>query len=229
MGYTVGIICAGESEIAPFFPHIENPEITEKAMLQFCEGNIHQTKVVALHCGMCKVNAALATQILIDQYGVNLVINAGAAGGMDPALEVFDVVVATEVAYHDVDASILTQNHPRLESVYFRADPALLALAKAAADKLDVYRVFFGRMVTGEQFITDAGRQEINERFAPLTVDMETASIAHVCHVNRVPFLSIRSVTDTAEHSGMGTFEENCARASAIAKDVVLALLTELE
>lgn len=87
---------------------------------------------------------------------------------------------------------------------------------------------FWGRMVTGESFITDEGRKKINDEFAPLTVDMETASIAHVCHVNGIPFIAIRCITDTATHSGIGNFEENCAKASVIAKDITVALLAEL-
>ena len=67
------------------------------------------------------------------------------------------------------------------------------------------------------------------DEFAPLTVDMETASVAHVCYVNRIPFLSIRSITDTAAHDGIGDFEENCAKASQIAGDITVALLNELK
>ena len=82
--------------------------------------------------------------------------------------------------------------------------------------------------MTGEQFIAEEGRKEIIDRYAPLIVDMETASIAHVCYVNRIPFLSIRSITDTAKHSGPDNFEKNCDQAAAIAKDITLALLAEL-
>lgn len=80
---------------------------------------------------------------------------------------------------------------------------------------------------TGEAFITDEGREKINDEFAPLAVDMETASIAHVCYVNKIPFLSIRCITDTAEHSGVENFEENCAKASEIAKDITAAFIKE--
>ncbi len=83
-------------------------------------------------------------------------------------------------------------------------------------------------MATGEAFITDEGRQKILEEFAPLTVDMETAAIAHVCYVNRVPFLAIRCVTDSAAHSGSENFDKNCARASLLAKNLTEALLREL-
>lgn len=58
---------------------------------------------------------------------------------------------------------------------------------------------------------------------------MESAAIAHVCHANGVPFLAIRTVTDTADHSGAGNFELNCEKASAIAKDFTLALLREIQ
>lgn len=225
----VGIICAGDRELAPFLPIISVCKITEKAMLKFYEGTIKDVDVVALFSGVCKVNAAIATQILIDTYKVDIIINAGTAGGMNHELEIFDTVISTEVAYHDVAPNILTDFHPWLKTVYFKADQELLNMTQKAVDKLyKNYKVIWGRMVTGEAFITDEGREKINKEFAPLTVDMETASIAHVCHVNNVPFISIRSITDTATHSGTGHFEENCKKASIIAKDITVALLTEL-
>lgn len=198
-------------------------------MLRFYEGTISGIAVVALFSGVCKVNAAIAAQILIDTYGVDIMINAGTAGGMCPELEIFDSVISTEVAYHDVAPDLLTEFHPWLESVYFKSDQELLDLTHKAIDGMNTEgRVYWGRMVTGEQFIADEGRQKINEQFAPLTVDMETASIAHVCYVNSTPFISIRTVTDTAAHSGIDHFEENCKKASAIAKDITAALLKEL-
>jgi len=225
----VGIICAGDREVAPFLPIISECKTTEKAMLKFYEGMISGVEVVVLFSGVCKVNAAIATQILIDTYHVNIVINAGTAGGMNQNLEIFDTVISTEVAYHDVAPNILTEFHPWLETVFFKADPKLLDMSKKTIEKFENhYKVFWGRMVTGEAFIADEGRQKINEEFDPLTIDMETASIAHVCYVNNIPFISIRSITDTATHSGTGTFEENCEKAASIAKDITVALLMEL-
>ena len=225
----VGIICAGDREVAPFLPVISECKTTEKAMLKFYEGTISNVEVVVLFSGVCKVNAAIATQILIDTYHVNTIINAGVAGGMNEKLEIFDTVISTEVAYHDVAPNILTEFHPWLETVFFKADKGLLNVAKKAVDKLEQnYKVFWGRMVTGEAFVADEGREKINEQFEPLTVDMETASIAHVCNVNNIPFIAVRSITDTASHSGTGHFEENCEKASRIAKDITVAILTEL-
>lgn len=188
----IGIICAGDEELAPFLPLINECKITEKAMLKFYAGQIDGLEVVALFSGVCKVNAAIASQLLIDVFCVDMIINSGTAGGMG-------------------------------------ADTKLISLSKFAVDKLKPSgKVVWGRMVTGEPFITDEGRQKIYDEFVPLTVDMETASIAHVCYVNAIPFISIRCVTDTAKHSGIDNFDENCAKASAIAKDITVALLSEI-
>ncbi|MDE6915434.1 MAG: 5'-methylthioadenosine/S-adenosylhomocysteine nucleosidase [Lachnospiraceae bacterium] len=116
-----------------------------------------------------------------------------------------------------------------MKSVFFAADRKLITLSKSAVNSIcPAGKVVWGRMVTGESFITDEGRQKICDAFAPLTVDMETASIAHVCYVNGIPFIAVRCVTDTAEHSGIDNFDENCAKASMIAKDITVALLTEI-
>ena len=90
-------------------------------------------------------------------------------------------------------------------------------------------KVYFGRMVTGEKFIEEEGRNEINAAYAPFTVDMETASIAHVCYVNNIPFIAVRTIADTAAHTGTNNFEQNCPIASAISKDVVLKILNEIK
>ena len=226
----IGIICAGDEELSPFLPLIKDCKTVEKAMLKFHIGRIAGMEIAALFSGVCKVNAAIGSQLLIDVFGADMIINSGTAGGMEPDLEIFDTVISTEVCYHDVAQDILTEFHPWMESVFFAADSKLISLSRTAVEKIkSAGKVIWGRMATGESFITDEGRLRINQEFSPLTVDMETASIAHVCYVNRIPFLSIRCITDTAEHSGLDNFDENCAKASVIAKDITVALLTEIK
>lgn len=222
----IGIICASDDELAPFLSAIEHCRTMERAMLKFYKGQIYGVKVVALFSGVCKVNAAIATQILIDLFEVNIIINAGTAGGMSPKLKIFDTVISTEVCYHDVAQDILTEFHPWLKTVFFKADQELIKISEISVKETGLKeKVFWGRIVTGESFITDEGRKKINDEFAPLAVDMETASIAHVCYVNNIPFLSVRCITDTAEHSGIENFEENCIKASDIAKEITTAIL----
>ena len=222
----IGIICASENELAPFLDDFQEHSVVEKAKLKIHIGKIGEHDVVLLYCGVCKVNAAIAAQIVIDDFNVDAIINAGVAGGMDRRLGILDTVVSTEVAYHDVASEILTEYHPWMKSVFFAADDNLLKIAKDVAERIQTKgKIYFGRMVTGEAFISDDGRQEIMDAFNPLSVDMETGSIAHVCYANSIPFLAIRSITDTADHSGSEFFEMNCKEASRIAKDFTVEVI----
>jgi adenosylhomocysteine nucleosidase len=218
----IGVIGPSENEILPFIEHISNKEITTKAMLTFYSGTYENIDVVALYCGVCKVNAAIATQILIDKFNVTHIIVTGVAGAIDKTLNIGDTVISTEISYHDVDDGILTEYHPWMKSIYFKADSELLKLSKDIINKnIFTQKILFGKIVTGEAFISDKGRDEIISKYNPLCVDMETASIAHVCYVNKVPFIAIRSITDTEDDYGIEIFEENCVLASYNSINVV--------
>lgn len=157
-----------------------------------------------------------------------MIINAETAGGMEESVQLFDVIISEQVAYHDVADDILTEFHPWLQSVYSQSDDRLLTLAREYS-RTSKYPILFGKTVTGEQFIEDKDRAEINQKFSPLSVDMETASIAHVCYVNKVPFIAIRSITDTVTHKGIENFEKNCETASRISAEVVTAFLEKID
>ena len=225
----IGILCASDEELAPFLPFIAGDTVTERAKLRFHCGKIGSADVVAVFSGVCKVNAAIAAQLLIERFGAELVLNAGTAGGMAPSLELLDTVISTEVVYHDVSPFILTQFHPWMETEFFRADEKLLAASHRAAETLEpARRVIWGRMATGEAFIDSEGRADVNRRYSPLCVDMESAGVAHVCYAFDVPFLSIRSLSDTADHRGVENFEANSRAASEASRDVTLALIRQL-
>ena len=227
--YKIGILCAGDQEAEPFLRRLESSKNTQKAMLSIHEGTIEKMEIAVLYSGVCKVNAAVATQILIDTYGCAAIVNAGTAGGIDPSLSVFDTVVSTETAYWDVAPDILTDFHPWMKSVFFPADESLLlSMREAESAYTGIGKIRFGRMVTGETFIEDAFREKIRNEFSPLSVDMESASAAHVCYVNRIPFLSIRTITDTPDHKGLDAFEENCEKAAEISAGITCALLRRL-
>lgn len=113
----IGILCAGDDELAPFLPHIEDCKTETHALLTFYTGRLEEQPVVLLYSGVCKVNAAIAAQLLIDRFSVDAILNAGTAGGMDTRLDLFDTAVTTEVCYHDVAPDILTDFHPWLKSV----------------------------------------------------------------------------------------------------------------
>ena len=219
-----GILCASDTELAPFLRTMDFHRITEKAMLKFYEGTLRQVPVTAVYSGVCRVNAAVAAELLIEVSGVDAVVNAGTAGGIDPKLRLFDTVVAERSVYHDVAPDILTEFHPWMPSACFPSDGALLSAARRYAEVAEV-PVFFGTIATGERFIENQDRERVRQRCAPLAVDMETAGAAHVCYVNEIPFLAVRSVTDTDAADGAEAFEQNCEKASEIAAGVTAGLL----
>lgn len=225
----IGIIGPTENEIMPFIENISEAKISTTARLKFYDGFYKNINVVALYCGVCKVNAAIATQILIDKFDVSHIIVVGVAGGIDKVLKIGDTVIATEIAYHDVDDGILTEYHPWMESVYFKSDELLIEYCKEAIKNEEFQqKIMFGRIVTGEAFITQDGREKIISKYDPLCVDMETGGISHVCYANNIPFLAIRSITDTEEECGIEAFEENCVDVSMNSIRVLKVLLENL-
>lgn len=222
----IGIVCAVEKELLPFLPHLENRSETERARLTVHEGSLFGMPVAAVYSGVGKVNAAIATQILIDVFDANTIINSGTAGGMARWIGLFDTVISTHVAYHDLEDGILTEYHPWMTSPYFEADNNLLEIAASVCRNRP--HVHYGRMVTGEQFIENEKRADINRKYAPLSVDMESGSIAHVCYANRLPYLSVRTITDTESQAGVEVFERHCEQAAVISKDIVLDVLREV-
>lgn len=223
----MGILCAADDEAAPFLKQMQIEKETKKARATFWHGTLEGVQTVVSWCGVCKVNAAIATQILIDTYGCTHVINAGACGGMAKEAGILDTIVSEKVCHHDMDPGILTDYHPYMESIWFPADEKLLAAARAAAESLPEHPVHFGRTVTGEAFIDDTNRSSIKSELAPLSVDMETAAAAQVCHAFGIPFLGIRTVSDNPECSGSEAYHANCDKAGEIAAKVTLQTIHE--
>lgn len=143
----MGILCAADTELAPFLPYMEIGRVTEKAMLRFHEGNVKGLPAVAVYSGVCKVNAALAAELLIEIFGVDAVVNAGTAGGMDPKIRLFDTVIAERSFYHDVAGDILTEFHPWMLSVYFPSDRKLLSAARNYVET--AARFYLGQLPPG--------------------------------------------------------------------------------
>lgn len=206
----IGVIGPTEREIMPFICKISNKKVSERAKLNFYSGVYEGVEVVSVICGVCKVNASIATQILISEFEVTHIVLTGVAGALNKELKIGDTVISSEVAYHDVAHGILTEYHPWMEDIYFRPDVKLLKLCKNIASSLSLTnKCYVGRIITGESFITHKERESLIEKFNPLCVDMESASVAHTCYVNNIPFIVIRSMSDDAAENATEMFEAN--------------------
>ena len=112
----IGIIGPSEDEIMPFIEKIENKMVESIAMLKFYNGKFNDIDVVALYCGVCKVNAAIATQILIDKFKVTNIIVIGVAGAINDRLSIGDTVISTEVVYQAIRSITDTESECGIET-----------------------------------------------------------------------------------------------------------------
>ena len=225
----IGVIGPTEREIMPFIDKITDRKQSEHAMLKFYSGVYEGVEVVSVFCEVCKVNAAIATQLLISKFEVTHIILTGVAGALSKELEIGDTVISSEVAYHDVASGILTEYHPWMEDIYFKADIKLLRLCENVANSIsNSSRCYTGRIITGEAFITEKERKSLIEKFNPLCVDMESASVAHTCYANNIPFIIIRSMSDKADENGSEAFESNMEIAALNSIKLVEVLIQRL-
>lgn len=221
-----GIIGAMPSEVALLREEMQERNEVQVGRFTFWEGVLYGQEVALAQCGIGKVNAAIVTQLLLDRFGAEQVVNTGIAGAMHEQLKVLDVVVSRELVYHDYEMRFLRDYVPFLEKI--EASPALVEQAVEAFEAIDHGSscCFAGRIATGDQFVESRQvKESIVERFHPMCVEMEGAAIGHVCAAAQVPFVVIRTMSDSADDSaGMSfdEFEEIAARRSA---DIVRQML----
>lgn len=222
------IIGPNDEEVENFISLIEEHTQEKQLGLDIHLGTVEGKAVLCVVSGICKVNPAIVTQMLIERYALKAVIVCGVAGAIAD-LEIGDTVIATEVAHHDVKPSFLQEYYPflRHDTACFTADASLVEVMKRALQDYPK-PVYYGRVVSGEYFVDQKGRQEIIANFDPLAVDMETAGVAHACHVNAMPFIAIRSITDNEKQSGLENFRLNFELARNNAQEILVRFLKEL-
>ena len=134
----IGIIGAMEKEVAILKEQMEISEVVEKASMTFCKGMLCGKEVVVVRSGIGKVNAAICAQILVDRFGVDLLINTGIAGSLNAAIDIGDIVISKDAVQHDVDASTFGDpvgQVPNMDVLAFPADERLAKLAKEANEE----------------------------------------------------------------------------------------------
>lgn len=230
----IGIIGAMELEVEQLKKEMAVKSVVTKAGMDFFEGTLGDVPVVVVRSGIGKVNAALCVQILADVFQVSHVINTGVAGSLNAKLDIGDILISRDALHHDMDTTIFGYQPgevPQMGFREFRADERMMELAREACEKVNPdIRVMFGRVVSGDQFISS---KEVKERLIALfqgdCAEMEGASIAHGAYLNGLPFVIIRAISDKADDSAemdYPTFEAAAAKHSAaLVKEMIKGLL----
>ena len=218
----IGIIGAMEVEIASLKSAMKVSRMLKKAQMEFLEGELEGCQAVVVRSGIGKVNAAVCTQILVDEFGVDGVINTGIAGSLKAEINIGDIVLSTDVLHHDMDATGFGYplgQIPQMDTFSFQADEQMRKLAKEVCEEVNPeIRVFEGRVVSGDQFISSREvKDKIKENFDGCCTEMEGAAIAQTAYLNQIPFVIIRAISDKADDSATmdyPTFEKQAVEHS---------------
>jgi len=216
-------------EAKPFLKALESLKPEKSAFYKAYYGEIAGIKVAIAVCGVGIVRTAAAVEALLDRHDISKVIMSGTAGGIDSKLKIGDTVVSEEILFHDKNENLLLSDSPDESGTIFNADEILLDIARIAIDKNPPdHPVYFGRITTGKKFVTSKIRDIITREFRPLCSDMETAAAAQVCSLKSIPFVAVRSISDSADNSGFTSFIRYSSLASEHSYIVVKSMLYEL-
>lgn len=229
---TVALIGAMEPEIELLKNALQDLKEHQFGALTMYSGMYADKRVILSLSGIGKVNAAVATALLIAHFHPDCVINTGSAGGIGDGLKVGDVVIGVQTAHHDVDVTAfgyVAGQVPQMPA-RFDGDEHLIAAAQRAAAAFEQAKVHKGLIVSGDQFInSDEKLQHIRGLFADvLAVEMEAAAIAQSCARLQVPFVVIRAISDAANDEASVSFDAFLQTAGKHSAQMVLDLLTAL-
>ncbi|MDO4294692.1 MAG: 5'-methylthioadenosine/adenosylhomocysteine nucleosidase [bacterium] len=223
----LGIIGAMDEEVSKIKEEMTEVRVVNKAGMQFFCGKLAPKSVVVVRSGIGKVNAALCSQILADDFAVSAIVNTGIAGSLKNEINIGDIVLSTDAVQHDMDASgfgYALGQIPRMDTLAFAADESLLSLAEACCKEVNPeISVWRGRVVSGDQFIDKKEKKQwIVQNFGGSCTEMEGAAIAQAAYLNQIPFLIVRAISDKADDSANMDYQE--FEAAAIQHSVKLLL-----
>lgn len=228
----IGIIGAMEQEVEILRAAIEHPTVQTIANCEFVSGKLGTHEVILVKSGIGKVNAALSTAILLQQFAPEIVLNTGSAGGFKKGLSVGTVVISDEVIHHDVDATVFGYaigQVPQMPATY-QSDQELIELSKQAVNEIGQHAYEVGQIATGDSFMSDPIRvNRVKEQFPKMiAAEMEAAAIAQVCHQFGTRFVVIRALSDIAGEQSEISFDEFLPVAAKHSSAIVLNVLSKL-
>jgi adenosylhomocysteine nucleosidase len=228
----IGIIGAMDIELAEIKKYLSNPKEIKHGIRTYIKGQINGKDVVLVLAGVGKVNAAITTSKLLEDFPITHVINIGVAGGQN-GVSHKDLVISTEVLYHDVDVtSFGTYQYGQVPGLppFFSADPTLLDKTRDILQNSTIPHRF-GKIASGDAFVTKKQSiQSINDIYDDIyAVEMEAAAIAHTTTLYQTPFLIIRSISDLLDDASQSQdFQTFVQEASVTATTILVKLLEVL-
>ena len=228
---TIGVIGALEVELTLLKAKLDIISSRNIAGMEFYLARNSGKTVVVSRSRVGKVNAAMCAQIMIDIYGVDLIINTGVAGAISYTLEIGDIVISHDVVQHDFDTTGVGDEpytNPSIPKSFFPAGKTLVELAERSCEKVLPLGncAHIGRIATGDQFIMDKKHKEkILKDLGALCVEMEGGAIAQVCYLNGIDFVILRAISDKADDEAGVSFEKFAREAADRCASIVEVMI----
>ena len=227
----IGIIGAMQTETDALVAMLTEKTTETISGREYHKGKLFGVETVICTCGIGKVFAAICAEAMILRYSPDILINTGVAGTLSENIGILDLAISDAVVQHDMDTSPLGDPVGLLSGINIVKLPAserLVAAVSAAADKMGI-NYERGVIASGDQFICDANKKSyIKSNFNAIACEMEGGSIGHVCYVNGVEFVVIRSISDNASGEANMEYPEMVKRAAAQSEALVIEALSRL-
>ncbi|MBV8740400.1 MAG: 5'-methylthioadenosine/adenosylhomocysteine nucleosidase [Sinobacteraceae bacterium] len=225
----LAIVSAMPEEIAGVLEALQRAQLRTYGGRDFHVGTFQGREAVAVFSRLGKVAAAATVTQLISAFPVSELIFGGVAGALQPGLHIGDIIVASALIQHDMDASPLFPRYevPLLGKARFVPPTALRVRllhaarqfaaqelrATVASEQLEFFgirtpQIHEGLIASGDKFF--ANEAEINglrQRLpAAACVEMEGAAVAQVCDEYEVPYAVLRTISDAGDESAVHDF-----------------------
>lgn len=226
----IAILGAMREEITPFLKKFPNHTQEEVGGNVFYKIPYNGHELILAYSKIGKVHSALSASTMILKFGCERLIFSGVAGGLSPKLKVGDLIIASKLCQYDVDITAFGHSLGFIpeSSLYIDSDSALNGIAKEVAKEKGI-NLMEGVIASGDSFIASSEKKKwLIENFQADAVEMEGASVANVCHLLKVPFCILRSISDSADGEADVSFDEFLEHSAQVSADFVEAMLGKM-
>lgn len=227
----LAIMGAMQEEIEPLLANFTDIKVTEFANNKYYEVNFNGLEIVIAYSKIGKVFASLTATTMIEKFGCNKLLFSGVAGAINPSLKIGDLIVATKLCQHDLDITAFGHPYGYVPggAVYIETDKELIELANEVSNDLNI-KLTEGIIATGDQFVANEERKNwIGNTFKADALEMEGASVAVVCNAIDVPFLILRSISDSADMDAGFSFDEFLKSSALRSAEFIMEVVKRLK
>lgn len=216
----IGFIFAMKKEAQAFLDELNFTKL-ENVCHDVYTAELNGKQLIAIISGVGKVNSAIATQFIIDNYKPEIIINAGICGGLDKQMDVLNTYLCEGAIEYDFD---LSKIDPVPVGKLEEFETPIISFETIKFDEYS-YKV----VASGDHFYDEDEEASMIVNMGATLKDMESGAIAHTCNKNNQKLIIIKCLSDVRGKDAIRQYHENALLACKKLKDELLNLLNKLQ